>query len=73
VQKPFSEFKANILTNSQTQEITSLKVKKAVHLEFTLIDNLELTLKNSRGDNIKLQFTNDEIILDRSQETEHPT
>ncbi|WP_169733718.1 glycoside hydrolase family 32 protein [Mesoplasma syrphidae] len=73
VQKPFNEFKKNILIKTENQKSKSLKIDKAVHLEFELENDLKIELLNSKGENIKINFTDKEIILDRSQQTANPT
>ncbi|WP_169729900.1 glycoside hydrolase family 32 protein [Mesoplasma seiffertii] len=73
VQRPFSEFKHNILENSKTAEIQTLKVNKALHLEFDLNDELIIEVANAKGEKLQIEFAKTEIILDRSKETAHPT
>ncbi|ATZ21060.1 glycoside hydrolase family 32 protein [Mesoplasma coleopterae] len=69
VQKPYSEFKKNVLTKTTKEAFKELSVNKAIHLEFDLSDNLDIKILNEKNEFIEIKFTDKEIILDRTNQT----
>ncbi|QEH62265.1 beta-fructofuranosidase [Spiroplasma chinense] len=70
VQKPFKDFEKNVLVDTKQITTDSIENKQALHLKFNLDDNLKITLKNDKDEEVVIEFTEKEIILDRSKQSE---
>ncbi|ASZ09295.1 hypothetical protein CK556_02995 [Mesoplasma chauliocola] len=68
VQKPYSVFKQSVISNTKIIKTNKIDIKKSIHFEFELSDDLELKLLNDQNEFIEIKFTNDEIIFDRSNQ-----
>ncbi|AGR41854.1 glycoside hydrolase family 32 protein [Spiroplasma diminutum] len=73
IQKPYSEFKKNVLENTKNVSLNEFKINKAIHFEFELEGNLVMEILNDQNEKIEIKFDNNEIVLDRSKQTESPT
>ncbi|AKU79767.1 glycoside hydrolase family 32 protein [Spiroplasma turonicum] len=69
IQKPFEDFKNNILFNTKKQKSNSLNLEKAKHIKINLKDNLSFKIINDKNEYIEVKFTDDEIIMDRNNQT----
>ncbi|AUB31210.1 glycoside hydrolase family 32 protein [Spiroplasma floricola] len=72
IQKPYSDFKSNVLKNSKEVSVDKLKLNKSLHLEFDLIGQLSLEIVNDQGQKVEVLFNKDEIIIDRTKQTAAP-
>ncbi|AOG60026.1 sucrose-6-phosphate hydrolase [Spiroplasma helicoides] len=70
VQKPYSDFSKNVLHNQKSLKTNSVDVHKAKHLKFKLDGNNGFKIMNKNNEFVEVEFTKDEIILDRSHQSE---
>ncbi|AKX34178.1 sucrose-6-phosphate hydrolase [Spiroplasma litorale] len=69
VQKPYLEFVNNVLKDKKIVKTNNININKNKHLKFTLNGNIDFKILNDNNEYLEVKFTDDEIIMDRSNQT----
>ncbi|QBQ07953.1 sucrose-6-phosphate hydrolase [Spiroplasma gladiatoris] len=69
-QKPFSDFCDQVLTNTVTKKTSLIQVSKAKHLKFELVGNTSFKILNDNNEYLEVQFNEEEIMMDRTNQGE---
>lgn len=70
VQKPYSEFSKNVLTNTQVLDTKTITNQQVLHLKFELEGNLEIKLSNDLDESVTINFSKTEISFNRENQSE---
>ncbi|QGS52156.1 glycoside hydrolase family 32 protein [Spiroplasma tabanidicola] len=68
IQKPFGDFKKNVLENKVVKKTNVVEINKAKHIQFNLKGNTSFKILNDNNEFLEVVFDDNEISMDRSKQ-----